>query len=136
MSVVRAPFVTTSVALLEVAVALSINAEVVDVKLKSFRSKTPVDVVIPATVPLKLIDASRMSVPPPVNVIAAELDAEPTEAPLDSSSDPPLIAVLIAVPPEKTTSVPPLSTVVLVAVAPAFTYCVPPAPMVVLVALP
>ena len=77
-----------------------------------------------------------MSSPPLENVIAAELDPEPTKAPLDSSKVPPLIVVPIAVPPDKTTSVPTLSTVVLVAVAPAFTYCVPPAPMVVLVALP
>ena len=73
-----------------------------DTKLRSFRSKTPVDVVIPATVPLKLSDGSRVSVPPPVDVIAAELDAEPTEAPLNGSTVPPLIVVALAAPPETT----------------------------------
>jgi hypothetical protein len=114
------PFVTSSVALVEVGVPEMKATVDPELKVRSFSCKTPVDVVIPATVPLKLFDASRTSVPPPVvlNVIAAELDAEPAEAPLISSTVPPLIAVSIAVPPADTTSWPPLLTVVLVVLAP------------------
>jgi hypothetical protein len=118
-----APSVTASEALVAVTEGVTFTVA----KLKS-RGSIVSCAVIPATVPLKVVESS-CSVPLFVPA------APPVEPPLVISTVPPAIVVPLATPPDDIVSMPPLETVTLLMVVPA-TFKLPPLDTTILAALP